>query len=514
MQPSTCISSDAWPNSVAGHFSDVCALRWLLPLVLALSASAQPADYVYTAVDGKVTITGYFGNGRVATIPSTIDGLPVTAIGSLAFFHRSSLTNVTIPDSVTSIGSYAFARCTLLESITIPDNLTNIGDAAFADCTTLASIRIPSSVTMIGVGVFAASTNLAEITVDEDNPAYRSVDGVLCNKSLTTLIQCPEGKSGSYSIPDRVIRIGDRAFASATRLASVSILNGVLSIGDSAFIGCASLTSVIIPSSVTTIGETAFLACLKLVSVGISNGVASIGKAAFYDCPSLAAITIPSSVVRIGDYAFAGCTSLAAITVDAGNSNYGSVDGVLFDKSLTTLIQCPGGNTVRYTVPNKVISIGDYAFHSCVSLTSVTIPNSVKFIGNGAFHSCTSLANVYFEGTRPSLSGETVFGCSCDLTIYYLPDALSWRSTFGGRPTAVWRPQILPRDSGFGIQANPFEFTIRWARGKTVVVEASPSVVDSLWSPVGTNTLADGSSYFSDPQWASHPTRFFRLRSP
>ena len=68
--------------------------------------------------------------------------------------------------------------------------------------------------------------------------------------------------------------------------------------------------------------------------------------------------------------------------MDALNSVYSSVDGVLFNKSQTTLIQYPGGKAGSYTIPNSVTSIGDYAFSGCTSLTSVTIPNSVTSIGD------------------------------------------------------------------------------------------------------------------------------------
>ena len=90
--------------------------------------------------------------------------------------------------------------------------------------------------------------------------------------------------------------------------------------------------------------------------------VTSIGSNAFLRCFSLSSVTIPASVINIGENAFCDCTSLTAITVDALNPTYSSVDGVLFDKSQTTLIQCPGGKAGSYAIPNSVTSIGDHAF--------------------------------------------------------------------------------------------------------------------------------------------------------
>jgi hypothetical protein len=137
-----------------------------LPL-MALPFAAQ-AQLQYTIADGQVTITNYTGGGQV-TIPSTINGYPVTAIGTNAFQYRY-----------------------LLSSVTIPDSVTNIGDGAFLNC-----------------------FGLTNFDVNASNPSYASVSGVLFNKTLTTLIQYPINRAGSsYAIPNSVTNIGDSAFAS------------------------------------------------------------------------------------------------------------------------------------------------------------------------------------------------------------------------------------------------------------------------------------------------------------
>ena len=120
--------------------------------------------------------------------------------------------------------------------------------------------------------------------MDALNSAYSSVDGVLFNKSQTTLIQYPGGKAGSYTIPNSVTSIGFAAFAGCTSLTSVTIPNSVTSIGGYAFSGCTSLTSVTIPNSVTSIGDATFSGCTSLTSVTIPNSVTSIGE--FCECGS------------------------------------------------------------------------------------------------------------------------------------------------------------------------------------------------------------------------------------
>ncbi len=165
-----------------------------------------------------------------------------------------------------------------------------------------------------------------------------------------------------------------------------------------------------------------------------------------------------------------------------------------------------------------VTAIGNNAFSYCTNLTSVTIPNSVTSIEIGAFSFCTSLTAIYFKGNTPSVDNYYgVFWSSDKVIVYYLPGTTGWGTTFVARPTAPWslpNPLILNNGPGFGVQTNGFGFTISWATNMSVVVEASTNLANPVWTPVGTNTLTGGSSYFSDPQWTNHPARFYRLRSP
>jgi hypothetical protein len=241
------------------------------------------------------------------------------------------------------------------------------------------------------MGAFPDCRRLIAISVDASNPFYTSLDGVLFNKSLTTLFQCPVGKTGTYVILD----------------------------------------------TVTTLGEYAFGGCTGVTSITIGNRVTSIGGSAFRDT-RLTSILIPHSVTNIGPRVFDYCSSLKAITVDASNSFYTSVDGVLFSKDQTILVQYPGHHAENYTIPSSATSIGDWAFYSITSLTNVTIPNSIAKIGAYAFCSCGNLTRVYFEGNAPKVDASA-FSSAYQATIYYLPGTKGWGPTFGGRPTAVWK---------------------------------------------------------------------------
>ena len=280
----------------------------------------QVPSFLSYAVDGNsITITDCDSStSGELVIPATIEGKPVTSIGNKAFDECTSLTSITIPDSVTSIVLRAFSGCTSLTSITIPDSVTSIGDEVFINCTNLASITIPDSVTSIGDGAFWKCTNLTSITFGT-------------NSNFTS--------------------IAVSAFYQCTSLTSITIPDSVTSIGGSAFAGCTSLTSITIPDSVTSIGSGAFSSCTSITSITILDGVTSIGRGAFFGCIKLTAITIPSSVTTIGDKAFSGCyelqdftflgnaptlggedvfesaTAIAKITISANAEGYGETFG-------------------------------------------------------------------------------------------------------------------------------------------------------------------------------------------
>ena len=375
-------------------------LLLLFSWLLLATPVAVRAQFNYTVTNGRVSITGYLGTNSVVVIPDTINGLPVTAIAELAFVADTSLTSVTIPNTVVSIGDNAFAE-TGLSSVSIPNSVTSIGDSAFFYCSSLASVSIPNSVTVIGVNAFGSCTSLTNVTipssitvigdlafggctsltainVQTNNPTYRSVGGVLFDKNQTTLIEYPAGNIAiSYAIP-----------------------NSVTNIGNFAFLGCGSLNSVTIPNSVTVIPVGAFQKCTSLTSVSIPNSVVSIGGSAFVGDTSLTGVTIPSSVTVIGDSAFGACTNLTAINVETNNPAYRSVGGVLFNKNQTTLIEYPAGKVGSYSIPNSVTGVGSNSFSGCTGLTSVTMGNNVINLGDAAFFDCNKLVQPHHRPRR------------------------------------------------------------------------------------------------------------------
>jgi len=135
-------------------------------------------------------------------------------------------------------------------------------------------------------------------------------------------------------------------------------------------------------------------------------------------------------------------------------------------------------------------------------------------IGEYAFYDCSSLTGVYFQGNSPTPTNDsTVFSGDNIGTIYDLPGTTGWGTLFDGWPTASWLPQLQTGNGSFGVQSNQFGFNISWAGNMVVVVEAATNLANPVWIPVSTNTLAGGTSYFSDPQWTNYPGRYYRLSS-
>ena len=237
-------------------------------LGLLQSATAQ---LTYVTNNGAITITGFSTASLSVTIPTVINGYPVTTIGTAAFNGDLTMTSVTIPNSVTNIESFAF---------------TDSG---------LNAVTIPGSVIGIGVEAFAACQSLTYISVVPTNPAYSSLNGVLFDKAHYTLIQYPAGLAtagGSYTVPDGALTIGDYAFYEASGFASVTIPSSVISIGSDSFAYCGALNN---PN----------------LTVYFGGNAPSVGFDAFYD---------DGSNGKIVAYYLPGTTGWAAFSSALGSS--------------------------------------------------------------------------------------------------------------------------------------------------------------------------------------------------
>lgn len=490
------------------------------------------------AIPGSVTNIGNYAFNYCRSLTNVVISNGVFNIAEGAF-RLTSIRSIIIPGSVTNIGPHAFEVCSWLASVTISNGVESIGAGAFFNGR-MSSVFIPSSVLSVGVGAFENCESLTNIAVDVLNFNYASVGGVLFDKALTTLVAHPGNghKYFGYVIPGGVTRIGDSAFR-LCMLTNVVIPSGVTSIGDSAFSG-SHLPSIAIPASVTNIGDAALGFCFAMTNIivdPINPNYASAGGVLFdkmfrtlirypaaitgsYVIPNsvmtieseafasgnLTTVTIPNTVTKIGEGAFL-YSSLADVTIPGSIKSIG--DSVFFNCNYLTNV----------TLLDGVTNIDALAFYACHGLTTVTISASVQTIRAYAFGACTSLSNVYCLGNAPTVVVTPFYGdgtvfSEAPGTVYYLPNTSGWSNSFGGLPTAVWKPRAQASDASFGVKTNQFGFNIIWASGQTVVVEACTNLSNPDWQPVQTNTLTTDSAYFGDKQWINYPGRFYRIRSP
>lgn len=263
-----------------------------------ITVTAPSRDFTFDATTG--TIKKYNGNDAVVNIPSEINGTPVTTIGNAAF-RDSSVTSVTIPDSVTEIGANAFAGCT---------NLT--------------------SVNYIG-------GDWSKLTIQSGNPAVEDAAKDAANEQLfdfefilnntAVIVIRYKGTAADVTIPSRykgkpVTVIDHTAFYNNSAVTSVTIPDSVTAIPDYAFGFCSQLTNISIPNSVTFIGFSAFNSCTSLKSITLPSSLSTIQSYAFYNCGNLKTIRIPVSVTSIGNYAFDVCPSLMTVTYPGSKTQW------------------------------------------------------------------------------------------------------------------------------------------------------------------------------------------------
>lgn len=327
----------------------------------------------------------------------------ITNIGNLAFCSHTGLENVEIPEGVTHIGEDSFSYCHKLTTLKLPESLISIGGNAFKGGAGIVEMTIPKKVTEIGFQAYYSCSNLENIFVSEENEVYCSRNGILYNKEGTELLQCPGGKKGA-----------------------VNVITGVETIAEYAFARCRYLTDVVFPDSIVNVKEYAF-EWSKILNLTMSEGVASIENFAFLSCEGLSEITIPTSVIHIGHQAFSSCCDLVSINVSPDNTAYCSVDGVLYNKEQTTLIEYPCGRTGSYSVLPTVTFIKDTAFWDCEKLTGVIIPEGITELMPSMFRGCYQMYYINIPDSVLKIGG-TVFEDTVLTDVYYAGSPSEWET--------------------------------------------------------------------------------------
>jgi len=286
----------------------------LLSFLLALFSMIANAYVDYTTVDGikykydtltkQAEVTSNSYNQKSIVIPSTViissDTYTVTGIGDSAFSGCSSLTTITLPNSITKIGDYVFEGCTGLTSITIPKSVTSIGWCTFRNCTGLTSMTIPYSVISIGGGTFSGCSNLKKVILNNNSMVSQS------NSSSWDISSIFGSQVNEYILGDSIKAIGSYTFANCKKLHSVVIPNSVVSIGRSAFEGCNSLTNV----SIKDLG-----AWCNILFAGDYSNPLYYAHHLYLNNVEVKELVIPESVFSINDYSFYSCDNLTSVTI-------------------------------------------------------------------------------------------------------------------------------------------------------------------------------------------------------
>ncbi len=285
----------------------------------------------------------------------------VTGIGAHAFKQLTQLVSVFLPDGLEYIGGCAFDHCESLPEISLPESVATIEWYSFGSCYALTDIFIPRNLTTIGDAAFAYCLELSQITVDADNPAFTTEEGVLLTLDRTELVCYPPKKDkNTYSVPDTVTTIRTEAFSA-----------------------CETLCWIILPPRLESIGESAFSWCSQLSQIRIPAGVAAIPQKAFSYCSSLTAIHIPASVRNIGNQAFYRCDSLADVYYFGTEPEWNAVFIEDNNESLT--------NAVLHFIhpdlilPAQLTAIESEAFAGIPAGSCIFVPDTVAAIAPDAF---------------------------------------------------------------------------------------------------------------------------------
>ena len=411
------------------------------------------------------TLVAYKGKGGDVVIP---DDEGIITIGAYAFSHfyldnemyvekdengyydidlkkraigNDTITSVVIPEGVETVEKYAFYNCSALVKVTLPESCETISTAAFNNCKLLENVNFENVNIIYDMAFMGCESLSCEETGGADLSGvytigeYAFSGTALKEAKLPYLSRVGGGIFSGCKMLTKVelgqrTRVSNKMFEN-TPIKEIVIYSDV--VADNAFIGCTELESVVFKNDMTYIGESAFKDCTKLSSVTFEGSVEKIASLAFNGCRSLEAIDLPNCKIVLGDSVFGDSgikrivfgnkTEIASI----GISLFEKLSGVDADISASELYKLAGNaiytkdgkelvlvlpdrSVSSITVPASVEKIGDGAFSSATSITTVKFENgsNLKAIGNSAFANCTFLVSIELP-SNPIEIGERAF---------------------------------------------------------------------------------------------------------
>ena len=396
------------------------------------------------------------------------DGVEV--IQQNVFKSNTKVTEIYIPASVTSIETSAFesaSNVVKVEFLPVPEGqeakALTISPNAFKSCLDLVEITLPARLTDFNVDAFASTSYLEKINIEDGNAVFKSVDGIIYTVEDNAAYYCPKGRTGSYTVPNGVRVIKEKAFEKCTKLTEVIIPGWVTTIEANAFNGCTKLESIIFEGleedAPLTIQASAFYGacCSELV---LSKNIVKIEANAFGNISELISINVDvaaTCVIEVNAFATTAATpvfylqyvtlgknvptmeikgvfgdKIVEANVHPENQFYESDEiGVLYDKGATQILYFPTSYVGDYSIPDTITYIGARVFEN-KNFKSITIGYKVTYIGEEAFYGCKQLTSLTFEPTPEGVEPvelvieDKAFGYCNAFKTLVLPERLTY----------------------------------------------------------------------------------------
>ncbi len=375
------------------------------------------------------------------------------------------LRTLVLPSGLKSVGG--FSSCINLTGLELPNGMEKIGQFAFCGCESITAIRIPASVKSISGSSFAGC-NITAYEIDEKNPYYMVLDGVLYSKDLKTLVAFPSAyPKKHFVIPNTTVIIGEYAFMES-QIESVELPNGLTTIQEWAFEG-SHIQSIDMPDTVTSIRDGAFRFCLELELVGLPTALTEMPQQTFESCPRLKELVVPSSVrtihyssviwslgieklvlqdgleeiaddgimivsdgnikevtlpktlKKVPGGVFNYSPHIKSFCLDPENPYFTIIDEALCSKDGKILFSVPNYHRENYTEPEGIEVIGARAFAYLPKINSITLPSTLKVIESRAFQGDDALKSIVIPANVMKIGIDSLWADNLKTVIMQCP---------------------------------------------------------------------------------------------
>ncbi|MBQ3527324.1 MAG: leucine-rich repeat protein [Clostridia bacterium] len=420
--------SPRYPNKYYGF--DIENVAWKYPEFC--------GDYGYREINSgeEIEIVSCVITEGVVSIPSEINGKPVTKIGRNAFAGKTGITKIEIPETVTEIDTGAFSGCTSLTDVYIPGNVRTVGNRAFYNCSSLTDVYIPGNVRTVGDRAFYNCSSLLGVIIAEGvtsigYDAFPEVKVILFPKTLESLHRFAEpehilfsGTKDEWKFDSVFVEydeLGDKIYPEVY-CNCVYGNDGIVY----QYVSSSTASALCYPGDETEVHIRPEIEAHEVTSIGLNN---------FALQKKIEKLHIPSSIRSIAEDAFKDCTALSGVYIEdvAAWCNisfgYNYSNPLMYAKNL----YLDGELVTHLVIPEGVSSVKQKAFQGCTSIREVVIPEGVTHIGYRAFYGCSGIQSVIMPASvKNPLShivsiGEYAFyGCTGIETVYYPNDKEDW----------------------------------------------------------------------------------------